>query len=345
MSPHFVFLLSIVGLSSAGLSPEVHLPGLGVLQGSLGSSRRGREFYSFTSVPYAKPPLGELRFQSPHPSEKWEGVLDASGESSPMCLQIPFFIPALKNMTLGQEDCLYLNVFTPKIDKTAKMPVMVFIHGGGFRCGDPGPKGRAQFLMDQDVVLVKMTYRLGPLGFLSTEDEVIPGNFGLKDQAMALKWIKQNIEHFGGDPNSITIFGESAGGASVHFLMMSPLSKDLIKGAISESGTATALWAVSPKGTARDKAHQVAKSFNCPIKKHKDMLECLLRIDATALTEAERIFNVIDFDPAIVFQPVIESKKVKDAFITFDPETAETTLPWIQGMTSSEGSLKTACKY
>ncbi|KAL1116581.1 hypothetical protein AAG570_005053 [Ranatra chinensis] len=177
------------------------------------------------SIPYAKPPVEELRFQSPQRPLKWDGVLDASGDKSPMCMQIPIFIPSLRNLTLGQEDCLYLNVFTRKIDSSAKFPVMVYIHGGAFRFGSPGPKGRARYLMDREMVLVTLTYRLGPLGFLSTEDEVIPGNFGLKDQAMALGWVKRNIEHFGGDPDSITIFGESAGGASVHYMMMSPLSK------------------------------------------------------------------------------------------------------------------------
>ncbi|XP_026318747.1 cholinesterase 1-like [Hyposmocoma kahamanoa] len=146
----------------------------------------------------------------------------------------------------GSEDCLYLNVYTPDIKPSSSLPIMVFIHGGGFMCGSGndniyGP----EFLVKENVVLVTINYRVDILGFLCLDTEEIPGNAGMKDQVAALRWIKKNISNFGGDPDNITIFGESAGAASVVFHLISPMSKGLFKRAIAQSGSATCFWAQS----------------------------------------------------------------------------------------------------
>uniref|UniRef100_A0A665VP85 Carboxylic ester hydrolase n=1 Tax=Echeneis naucrates TaxID=173247 RepID=A0A665VP85_ECHNA len=136
------------------------------------------------------------------------------------------------------EDCLYLNIYTPaNRARDAKLPVMVWIHGGGFTLGSASTYDGSVLAAYQDVVVVLIQYRLGFLGFLSTSDEHLPGNFGLLDQVEALRWIQQHIHSFGGNPDLVTIFGESAGGVSVSLLLLSPLSDGLIHHAIAESGT------------------------------------------------------------------------------------------------------------
>ncbi|KAJ4446942.1 hypothetical protein ANN_13644 [Periplaneta americana] len=165
----------------------------------------------------------------PQPPESWTGVLKATKEG-PDCIQKPFpELPSLPEI-VGDEDCLYLNVYTPRLpadgEATELLPVMFWIHSGGWVSGSGssdlyGP----QYLLDKEIVLVTINYRLGPLGFLSTGDEVCPGNNGLKDQLAALRWVRDNIAAFGGNPNSVTIFGESAGGASVHHHVLSESSR------------------------------------------------------------------------------------------------------------------------
>lgn len=195
----------------------------GSLEGKWMTSRSGREFRAFLGVPYAAPPLGNLRFAPPAPPQKWMGVRDATKEGN-VCIQM---------YLNGSEDCLYLNVFTHNTvtqtnDTQTYFPVMVFIHGGGFYRGSSslGTYG-PEYLMDRDIVLVTIQYRLGVFGFLSTEDAVVPGNMGLKDQARALLWVKENIHTFWGDRYKVTIFGNSAGSSSVHFHMLSPVTCSL----------------------------------------------------------------------------------------------------------------------
>ncbi|XP_065225797.1 esterase E4-like [Planococcus citri] len=219
----------------------------GKLQGrAFESVLNKNEYYAFLGIPYAKPPLGELRFQAPEPADSWDNVYDAYYERS-MCKQVDFvtnFIP------IGAEDCLHLTVYTPELPKKIKTlkPVMVSIHGGGF-CRLSGSRRMfsADYLITKDIVLVSINYRLMALGFLNLGIPESPGNVGLKDQVLALKWVQQNIERFGGDPNKVTIFGESAGGSSVHYHTISPMSKGLFHKAIMQSGSALSPWGLTFK--------------------------------------------------------------------------------------------------
>ncbi|KAM9301971.1 LOW QUALITY PROTEIN: pyrethroid hydrolase Ces2e-like [Gastrophryne carolinensis] len=200
--------------------------------------------HAFYGIPFAKPPVGQLRFAAPELPEPWSGVREAA-DYPPMCIQNPGAILAmlktfkfpLPTPTLS-EDCLYLNVFTPASRGSAKLPVMVFIHGGGFRLGGAIMFEGSALSAIENVVVVSIQYRLGLMGFLSTGDRQISGNYGFLDQVAALRWVQENIEDFGGDRELVTIFGESAGGVSVSALVLSPLTRGLFHRAIAESGSA-----------------------------------------------------------------------------------------------------------
>ena len=190
----------------------------------------------YKGIPFAAPPVGDLRWKAPQPAAKWEGVKQAT-KYGPAAFQGG-------NPPSGKsEDCLYLNVWTPAKSAREKIPVLVWIYGGGFSFGstaEPGYNGEK--LAKKGVVLVSIAYRVGQLGFLAHPElsaenpNHTSGNYGLLDQIAGLQWIKKNIAAFGGDPDKVTIFGESAGGISVSMLCASPLAKGLFQGAISESG-------------------------------------------------------------------------------------------------------------
>lgn len=192
----------------------------------------------FKGIPFAAPPVGDLRWKPPQPVQSWNGVLKADKFGLP-CPQVSYSATRQEY----SEDCLYLNVWTPAKSSREKLPVMVWIHGGGFALGATStPLYNGENLAQMGVVLVSIAYRVGPLGFmtypeLSAETENnISGNYGLFDMIAGLKWVKNNIHAFGGDPDKVTIFGESAGGIAVSMLCASPLGKGLFSGAISQSG-------------------------------------------------------------------------------------------------------------
>ncbi|KAJ1082458.1 hypothetical protein NDU88_002626 [Pleurodeles waltl] len=202
-----------------------------------------RVINTFFGIPFAKPPLGELRFSPPEHPEPWSDVRDATAYP-PLCIQDlkqidkfkEIFQTDMPDFTIS-EDCLHLNIYTPAEAKNDdKLPVMVFIHGGGLVLGGASMLEGSAISAHENVVVVLIQYRLGTLGFFSTGDQHALGNWGFLDQVAALQWIQENIEPFGGNPGSVTIFGESAGGISVAALVLSPLSKGLFHKAISESG-------------------------------------------------------------------------------------------------------------
>ena len=203
----------------------------GILEGYVEDGMR-----VFKGVPFAAPPIGDLRWKAPQAAESWEGVREAR-EYAPAPMQGG-------NPAGGKsEDCLYLNIWSPAESSKDKLPVLVWIYGGGFSFGSTAePVYDGSKLAKKGVVMVSIAYRVGQFGFLahpelSAESEYgSSGNYGLLDQIAGLQWIKDNIAAFGGDPKKVTIFGESAGGISVSMLCASPLAKGLFQGAISQSG-------------------------------------------------------------------------------------------------------------
>jgi para-nitrobenzyl esterase len=209
-----------------------------------GVARDSQGVLVYKGIPYASAPVGPFRWQPPQPPKSWEGVRDASALGHRCWVNVP-------NKEIGgaiagipeDEDCLYLNVWTAAKSASERRPVMVWLHGGGFQFGTSGERGTDGTLLAQKgVILVSLNYRLGVFGFFSyptlrREGNKLSVNFGLQDQIAALKWVKANIAEFGGDPNNVTVFGESAGSQAVSLLMSSPLAKGLFQRAIGESGS------------------------------------------------------------------------------------------------------------
>src|SRR5579864_5446839 len=244
MKRRFAAVLITVLLSSAGLAAIIDPVKVeqGLLAGTSGSSADMRVY---RGIPFAAPPVGDLRWKAPQPAAKWQGVRQAA-EFSNACWQTQY--PAAAAIYQAKlpplsEDCLYLNVWTSAKSAKDHLPVMVWIHGGGFTRGSgTGTAYDGEVLARKGVVLVTMNYRLGVFGFFAhpglTQESGhhASGNYGLLDQIAALRWVQKNIAAFGGDPKCVTIFGESAGSWAVSGLMASPLAKGLFQRAIGESG-------------------------------------------------------------------------------------------------------------
>jgi para-nitrobenzyl esterase len=206
----------------------------GMVQGTIEDG-----LYVYRGIPYAAPPLGDLRWRAPQTAPKWQGVLAANAFGR-ACIQSN---PAIANLPAPSEDCLYLNIWTPIKHAEKRLPVMVWIHGGGFIAGATAEQlYHGEHIAKKGVIVVTIGYRLGILGFLAhpdlnaENDRHVSGNYGLLDMIAALRWVQRNISAFGGDPKRVTIFGESAGGIAVSMLCASPLAKELFHGAISQSG-------------------------------------------------------------------------------------------------------------
>jgi para-nitrobenzyl esterase len=211
--------------------------------GQLEGVKEASGIVAFKGIPFAAPPVGEFRWKEPQPQKKWDGVRRAVA-FGPRAMQKPIFGDMGFRSDGENEDCLYLNVWTPATSSKEKLPVLVYFYGGGFMAGD-GSESRydGEQMAKKGIVALTVNYRLGVFGFFSHPELTkesphnASGNYGLLDQQAALAWVKENIAAFGGDPKRVTIAGESAGSIAVSALMASPLSKDLIAGAIGESGS------------------------------------------------------------------------------------------------------------
>ncbi|CAG9865383.1 unnamed protein product [Phyllotreta striolata] len=286
---------------------EVHQ---GKILGHKLTTWQGKPFYAYQEIPYAAPPIGNRRFKDPAEPQKWTGILNAT-RNTKMCIQ-PIPQQDLQDLQLT-EDCLYINVYTPvsEINPINSLPVLVWIHGGAFtfesgtlQYYDP------KYLMDYDIIVVTFNYRLGVFGFLATSDGTIPGNFGLKDQLMAIRWVNKNIHLFGGDKNRVTVMGDSAGAMSASYMQHNPLTKGLVKGYILGCGTS-----LSPASYQRDPDHfafklarLVDRNFNST--KSSDLLKLLRRVSAREIARApvdnDRYFSTLS--KVVLWAPVLERK-------------------------------------
>ncbi|KAM4876489.1 bile salt-activated lipase [Thomomys bottae] len=242
----------------------------------------------FKGIPYAT----ARTLENPERHPGWQGTLKAK-DFKKRCLQATI----TQDNTYGDEDCLYLNIWVPqgKKEVSHNLPVMIWIYGGAFLMGSGhGANFLSNYLYDGEeiatrgnVIVVTFNYRVGPLGFLSTGDANLPGNYGLRDQHMAIAWVKRNIAAFGGDPDNITIFGESAGGASVSLQTLSPYNKGLIRRAISQSGVGLSPWAIQHNPLFW--AEKIAKKVGCPTDDTDRLARCLKITDPHALTMAYKL--------------------------------------------------------
>lgn len=299
----------------------------------------------FLGIPYAAPPIGDLRWRSPQPVTPWAPVVRSTTTVGSQCPQISF------GLLVGNEDCLYLNVWTPDSSPTAGLPVMVWIHGGGHTggSGDGGPSfidGKPQYdgqhlARNGNVVLVSFNYRLGPFGFLAhpaltNEEPAHPssGNYGQEDQIAALQWVRDNIAAFGGDPYNVTIFGESAGGVSVSLHLVSPQSAGLFQRAIMQSGVADrrpVLGQVELQGLAFTQAISCSGA--------PDVLACLRSKSRDEVLTALPLPAGFIFGQGAFWGPVVDGfiipEQPLDAF--FAGHFAHVSL--IIGNTANEGAL------
>ncbi|VTJ69876.1 Hypothetical predicted protein [Marmota monax] len=323
----------------------------------------------FKGIPFAT----AKTLENPQRHPGWQGTLKAK-DFKKRCLQATI----TQDNTYGDEDCLYLNIWVPQGKKqglplnpqrkphiralppavsggcelssleinTEDLPVMIWIYGGAFLMGaGHGANFLNNYLYDGqeiatrgNVIVVTFNYRVGPLGFLSTGDANLPGNYGLRDQHMAIAWVKRNIAAFGGDPNNITIFGESAGGASVSLQTLSPYNKGLIRRAISQSGVALSPWAIQKDPLFW--AKKVAKKVGCPLDDTARLARCLKITDPHALTMAYKVpladleYPVLHY---LAFIPVIDGDFIPDDPVNLFANAADTD--FLAGTNNMDGHL------
>ncbi|XP_045494497.1 esterase FE4-like [Colias croceus] len=260
-------------------------------------------YYKFKSIPYAEPPLGRLRFLPPMVNKPWTDLRDCTQDAP---LPLSFY---LEEQIVGSEDCLYIEVSSPNVTPEVPLPVMFWIGSFNFifyidQILDP------TLINNQDIVFVRCGFRLGPLGFLSVNDFAAPGNSGLKDIVFALRWVQRNISKFGGDPNNVTAFGSSTGGAIVHLLMLSPMAEGLFHKAIIQSSSALNGWSLGRNPA--EGVVELAKQLNITKTDKIEIVEEMRTIPAEELIKAygscfkagERLENDT-FDS--IFKPCIEN--------------------------------------
>ncbi|XP_076236213.1 juvenile hormone esterase isoform X2 [Calliopsis andreniformis] len=259
---HAAILLLLTAAAANAYSTRIWTK-FGQVQGLWSRSSSGRLAAHYLGIPYAEPPLGELRFRSPQPwNHTWNDTYYALKDATP-CTQMKD-----NGDVVGSEDCLYLNIFVPMAwedsEAKRKLPVMVYIHGGKFTKGNVNSHEYApDYLMDHDVILVTLTYRLNIFGFFSTGNKVSPGNYALKDVVMALRWIHENIESFHGDPNSVTLWGHSSGAAVAHALALTKKTEGLFNRYIMQSGNMLSISLFNSKHKIRRASLKAASLLNC----------------------------------------------------------------------------------
>jgi len=306
---------------------------------------------AYLGIPYAAPPTGDLRWRPPVPAQPWQGTRPATA-FGPACPQL--VAPDTGVMELPgnmSEDCLYLNVWTPARGGNEKLPVMVFIHGGSFLQGAGSmPLYNGTNLAKKGVVAVNLNYRLGPLGFLAhpalaNESPMhSSGNYGLEDQAMALRWVRNNIAGFGGDPDRITIFGESAGGTSVLVHLAGNETRGLYRQAIVESGP---LWTngstisiISTMPEAERYGEEFAESLGYT---GPDAIGRMRNVDVWTLVNATPPASSAFWEIRMLrFKPVIDGKLVPGKPETIFLEGRQNPVPLIIGTNSDEGTVLAA---
>ena len=288
---------------------------------------------SFKNIPYAAPPVGDLRWKPPSPPKSWVEVRDAS-KFGQACIQ-----PAIKGMNEelvpGSEDCLKLNVFTPN-PGSQNLPVMVWIHGGGLFVGSATePYYKPIALVKEGVVVVTLDYRLGKLGFFSPKELAEEaqrnnepfGNYGTMDQIAALKWVKQNIKNFGGNPDNVTIFGESAGGRSVTWLMSSPAAKGLFHKAIAESAQQSPIRGQSVKRHWLEPAEALDA-------KYLQLVGAKNLADLRSMPAEKFVLTPQDFLAGVFGGPMIDGQILVDDPLSVFSQGKQHKVPFIIGVNS-----------
>ncbi|GBP57021.1 Esterase FE4 [Eumeta japonica] len=312
----------------------------GALKGRIDTTPSGKRYYSFEGIPYARPPVGSLRFRDPQDPKPWSGVRDATKPGN-ICAQIDLL--RMKNFE-GSEDCLYLNIHTPylKTEQKTKLPVIFFLHGGRYLVGY-GHYYRPDYFMEKDAILVTVNYRLNILGFLCLDTPEVPGNAGMKDAVLALKWVKDNIECFNGDENNITVSGESSGGGTASAFLTSKMADGLYHKIIVVSGNFVSdlMMAEDHIGAAK----KVASMLGNDVEDTTELYEVLQNAPLEDLVRNASLLQLSTRHIKSVFLPVVE-KEFKNVipFFTEDPVISLKNnrfykVPILTGYCTHEGAL------
>jgi len=341
-----LILLSIVAVSCAPASVELKDPlkiDTGLISGAIIGEKQ--DIHVYKGIPFAAPPVGDLRWKPPQPGAGWQGV-KACTECGPA--PMGYFSSSFPATATPNEDCLYLNVWTPAKTTGDKLPVMVWIYGGAFRFGEgSNPLYEGTSLAQRGVVVVTFNYRLGPFGFLahpllSKESEHnSSGNYGLLDQIAALQWIQKNIAAFGGDPARVTIFGQSAGATSVICLMASPLTTGLFQRAISQSMYESAAWTDIGQNKYGQEpqekmGEQLAKDLGCDTA--ADPIACMRAKSADEVLKAGTPpTNVLA--PGYRYEPTVDGWVLTDLPLNIFEAGKQQDVPLLIGSTSDEWAL------
>jgi len=295
----------------------------------------------YRGIPYAAPPVGDLRWRAPQPVKPWNTVLQCD-KFCPSCPQ-PKYDPVGRT----SEDCLYLNIWTQARERTEKLPVMVWIHGGAWTFGSGSlPRYNGSNLAQKGVVVVTLNYRLGPFGFLAhpllnrESPMETSGNYGFLDQIAALQWVQRNIAAFGGDPAKVTIFGESAGSISVNLHLVSPLSRGLFCRAVAESGGVYPFRALFPQNSGNpEQAFKMGERF-------AEVLKCDKTKDPIAAMRAkttDEIMGAFAFSwgpgaTGLAFVPVFDGKVLPGNPLEIIARGEQLGVPLIMGSNRDDGS-------
>jgi para-nitrobenzyl esterase len=338
-------LLSTIAISCAPSSVALKDP-IKIDTGLISGTTVG-DVHIYKGIPYAAPPVGDLRWKPPQPVAPWQGVKECTKfGQAPMGYYVPSVFPAYS--TPPSEDCLYLNVWTPAKMTSDKLPVMVWIYGGYYRFGEGSdPAYDGEKLAQHGVVVVNFNYRLGPLGWLahpllSKEDpHNSSGNYGLLDQIAALQWVQKNIAAFGGDPNRVTIFGESAGATSVICHMVSPLSKGLFQRAIAESMYESSAWSDIRENKygmeAREKmGEQLAKDLGCDTA--SDPIACMRAKSAQEVMDKGQPPADITV-PGYNYEPCVDGWVIPDIPLNLFEAGKQQKVPLLIGTNADEWAL------
>ncbi|KAG6460768.1 hypothetical protein O3G_MSEX012204 [Manduca sexta] len=331
-------LLSLIAANLVRLPAPVVRISSGLIRGRV--SENGK-FYEYLGIPYGT--VDERnRFQAPLPPPKWDGILDAQNENT-WCPQKPMGI------YIGEPNCLKLNIYVP-VQARTKLSVMVYIHGGCFFGGTASPfLYGGDFFAENDVIFVGINYRLSVEGFLCLGIKEAPGNAGLKDQIAALKWIQKNIANFGGDPNNVTLFGESAGAVSTSFMILSPAARGLFHKAILQSGSSLAPWGLQhdPLKTASTLVRKFGYYTLDPYEIHSILSNKTAKELISVLNNEDK-YCVAD---ELIFVPCVENELdgVEPVITEYPSEVIKrgnyTKVPMIIGYTDNEGIYFVSADY
>ncbi|XP_043251099.1 carboxylesterase 5A-like [Colletes gigas] len=329
--------------------PLVKIPDQGTVAGKEVSISHGQKVIQYLGIPYAQPPLGKLRFSTPvtDPLPSWNGIRNAT-QFAPSCQQVTNrlklhekhykkLLPPDQPDPGVSEDCLYLNVYVPVGNRPDEVwPVMVWFHGGDFNTGTPAILDASIFVSKQKILVVTVAYRLNILGFFTTTDSEAPGNYGMFDQIASLEWVQRKIQHFGGSPSNVVIYGHSSGAISVGLHLISPLSRGKFSKAIAMSGDA--VNSVGSPQTELPIVDRIVEKFGCYRHPTTALMECLRRVDVGILVRESS--DIETWGPIVDF----ETNNATEPFLPVHPREALidgnlNTVPLLVGYTNNEQAL------